>query len=227
MTFVYFILAALLGYLIGSIPNGYILVRLFKGEDLTKIQSGRTGGTNTFRAAGARLGVMTVILDGFKGAGSVWLSRAIFANALDYENLMWATAIAAVCSVIGHNWSIFLGFKGGAGAATNAGWALALWWPIFPILVVFAVAMFYFIGMASVMTQLSAVFVIFLLAIRSFIYDAVPYQFVIGAVVSSLFIAWSLRPNFKRILEGNERVVGPRAKRIEKRKAKQENKDSL
>lgn len=222
MTMVYIALAALLGYLIGSIPNGYILVRLFKGEDLTKIQSGRTGGTNTFRAAGPGLGVMTVILDGFKGAGSVWISRAIFANFLEYENLMWAVAAAAVMSVVGHNWSIFLGFKGGAGAATNSGWALALWWPIFPILFVFAVTVFYFIGMASVMTQLAAILVIVILAIRSFVYDAVPYQFVVGAVITSLLIAWSLRPNFKRLLEGNERVVGPRAKRMEKKRMKDE-----
>lgn len=220
MTIVYFVLAALLGYLIGSIPNGYLLVRWFKGEDLTKIQSGRTGGTNTFRAAGKGLGALTVFLDGLKGASSVWISKAIFINVLDYENAMWAAAIAAVMSVAGHNWSVFLGFKGGAGAATNSGWALALWWPIFPILFVFAVTVFYFIGMASVMTQLAALFVIFLLAIRSFVYDAVPYQFVVASVVTSLLIAWSLRPNFKRLLEGNERVVGPRAKRMEKRKEK-------
>mgnify|MGYP002682591950 CR=1 FL=1 len=73
MQILYFLLAGLIGYLCGSVPFGYIYVRLFKGEDLTKIGSGRTGGTNSFRAAGLGVGVLTSFSDVLKGAAAVWL----------------------------------------------------------------------------------------------------------------------------------------------------------
>ena len=75
MQILYFLLAALIGYLCGSVPFGYLYVRLFKGEDLTKIGSGRTGGTNSFRAAGQGVGVLTSFSDVLKGAAAVWLTR--------------------------------------------------------------------------------------------------------------------------------------------------------
>ncbi|MBP9502713.1 MAG: glycerol-3-phosphate acyltransferase, partial [Candidatus Promineofilum sp.] len=74
MQAVYFLLAALIGYLCGSIPFGYIYVRLFKGEDLRTIGSGRTGGTNSLRAAGLGVGVLTSLSDVFKGFLAVWLT---------------------------------------------------------------------------------------------------------------------------------------------------------
>ncbi len=84
MQLFYFLLAGLIGYLCGSIPFGYLYVRLFKGEDLTKIGSGRTGGTNSFRAAGLGVGVLTSFSDVLKGAAAVWLTRDTSAMTL-YE----------------------------------------------------------------------------------------------------------------------------------------------
>ena len=88
-TIITIILSALIGYLFGAVPFGYILVRLTKGIDLREFGSGRTGGTNAFRAAGIPVGVMTAILDVLKGACAVWVTRALFADSVPAEWLPW------------------------------------------------------------------------------------------------------------------------------------------
>ena len=123
MQLLYFLLAALIGYLLGSIAFGYIYVRLFKGEDLTKVGSGRTGGTNSFRAAGLWVGVLTSLSDVFKGAMAVLLTTWLLGDALGPALLPWAQALAGVMSVVGHNWSVFLKFAGGAGTDNR----VAIW----------------------------------------------------------------------------------------------------
>src|SRR5690606_33949453 len=98
MQTLYFVLAALIGYLCGSIPFGYIYVRMIKGEDLTTIGSGRTGGTNSLRAAGLGVGVLTSLSDVLKGAASVWLTTRLLGGSFSAEMLPWAAAVAGVFS---------------------------------------------------------------------------------------------------------------------------------
>ncbi len=116
--------ALTIGYLIGSLPIGYLLVFLFKGEDLRQHGSGRTGGTNAMRAAGAVVGILTALGDLVKGAGAVWVARALFQ---DSAVLPWSEVLGGAAAVVGHNWSIFLGLRGGAGTGPNVGVAMALW----------------------------------------------------------------------------------------------------
>ena len=216
MQILYFLAAAALGYLCGSIPFGFIYVRLFKGEDLTKIGSGRTGGTNSFRAAGLGVGVLTSFSDVLKGAAAVWLTTRLLSAALGPDLLPWAQATAGVFAVIGHNWSIFLKFGGGAGTGPNVGWSAAIWPWIFPIAFLVMGGMLYFVGMASVASLSMAVVTIVIFAIRLAMGIDTTVAYLAGSIVAGLVVTWALRPNIRRVLNGTERLVGRRAKQREK-----------
>lgn len=215
----YVLLSAVIGYLFGAIPVGFILVKLTKGIDLRDFGSGRTGGTNSFRAGGVAVGVLTSILDVVKAACGVWLVRALFADSLAAAWLPWAEVTSGVMSVIGHNWSVFLGFKGGAGTGPNVGWAGAIWFPIVPVAIVVVLGVLIFIGIASLASlAMSAVIPIFFALL--YLAGVEPYDttlaYIVGGLVAAAIIAWSLRPNIRRLMRGEERIVGPRAKRRQK-----------
>lgn len=221
----YFLVAALIGYICGAIPFGYLYVRLVKGIDIRTVGSGRTGGTNSLRAAGLGVGLATSFSDVGKGALGIILSRWLLANQLDADLLPWALATAGVMSVIGHNWSVFMGWRGGAGTGPNVGWGTALWWPMLPIAIVVMSGMLLGLGMASVasltMGALIAIafFVLYVAGVPPF--DAT-LAYIVGGVVAFAIVVWALRPNIKRLLEGNERIVGPRARRLKKKQEAQE-----
>ena len=107
------ILVMLGAYLIGSIPMGYLMVKVFTGKDVREVGSGRTGGTNVMRAAGLAAGIATAAFDFFKTAVSIWIAQAILPEAWRPIGMV----AAGLCSILGHNYSIFLKFKGGAGGA--------------------------------------------------------------------------------------------------------------
>jgi glycerol-3-phosphate acyltransferase PlsY len=213
------ILIILCAYFIGSIPFGLIIVRLLTGQDIRQVASGRTGGTNAFRAAGFWAGLGTGIFDVLKGAAAAWLARWFFPD----NN--WMHVLAPIAAIVGHNYSIFLyekdaegkaHFKGGAGGAPCMGGAFGLWAPsilfIFPI----GAFIFYFIGYASVTTLSVGVVSTILFAYRAYL-GLSPWEYVFYGIVSEIILLWALRPNIKRLLEGNERLVGLRAKREKKR----------
>jgi glycerol-3-phosphate acyltransferase PlsY len=106
-------------YLVGSVPTGLWLVRWRLGVDVRERGSGNIGTANVYRVAGARLGAAVLFLDVAKGALPVWAARTLGLEPV------WAVA-AGVASIVGHNWSAFLGFRGGKGIATSFGVLLAL-----------------------------------------------------------------------------------------------------
>jgi len=112
------VLAGLLGYLLGAIPFGLIIGRLTRGIDLREFGSHRTGATNALRTLGLRAAALVFVLDVGKGVAAVVLARLLFANDPLVE---WAAAVAGFAAIIGHNWSVFIGFTGGRGVATSAG----------------------------------------------------------------------------------------------------------
>ena len=217
--FFYMVLSALIGYLFGAIPIGFLLVRATKGIDLRKIGSGRTGGTNSFRAGGVAVGILTSVLDVLKAACAVWLVRALFGGQLPPEWLPWAEVTSGIMSVVGHNWSVFLGWKGGAGTAPNVGWAGAEWFPIVPLAIVVVLGVLLTIGMAS-LASLAMSAAIPIAFIVLYLAGVEPYDstlaYIVGGIVAAAIITWSLRPNIKRLIAGEERIVGPRAKRLNK-----------
>ncbi|NJN55190.1 MAG: glycerol-3-phosphate acyltransferase [Anaerolineae bacterium] len=222
---VFFVLAALIGYFCGAIPFGFIYVYWRKGIDLREVGSGRTGGTNSLRAAGLKVGIVTAISDAVKGILAVVLARYFLATGVGEPLVPWITVTAGTFSVIGHNWSIFLKWRGGAGTGPNVGWATAVWPPMFPIAALVMILMMVGVGMASVASlTMGAIipisFIILYLADVPGYSDTLAY--VVGGLAAFSIVAWALRPNIKRLIEGNERVVGPAAKRIEKKaKAKE------
>ncbi len=213
MQILYFLLAAIIGYLLGSIAFGFIYVKLFKGEDLRTIGSGRTGGTNSLRAAGLGVGLLTSLSDVLKGAAAVWLTTWLLGDALGPALLPWAQATAGVFAVIGHNWSIYLKFAGGAGTGPNVGWSAAIWPWIFPIAFLVMGGMLYFVGMASVASLSMAVVTITIFAIRYVMGIDTTLAYLTGSIVAGLIVTWALRPNIRRVLNGTERVVGRRARK--------------
>ncbi len=196
----HYLIALLTGYLIGSLPIGYLLGRL-KGIDVRTIGSGRTGGTNVYRALGARLGLLTGVLDFAKGAVPVLLMRSLFGDEV-------AAALAGAAAVTGHNWSIFLGFKGGAGGSTAAGALLALN-PLAGAIVVPLFVLILFVGrIASIATLwVGAGSVVAILLLNIINPVATPLSQLLFAVPAMVLIAISLRPNIERLLNGTERRV--------------------
>ena len=114
-------IAALLGYLLGSIPFGLLLTKFFQAGDLRSIGSGNIGATNVLRTGRKGLAFATLLLDGGKGAVAVLLVNYMFAPD--------AAIVAGMMAVIGHNFPMWLKFEGGKGVATSLGVLLALSWP--------------------------------------------------------------------------------------------------
>jgi acyl phosphate:glycerol-3-phosphate acyltransferase len=110
-----------LAYLLGSIPFGYLLVRLSVGGDVRETGSGGTGATNVTRSAGKGVGLLTLLLDALKGAAAVLVARAVLG-----EGDEWWVCAAAVAAVLGHVFPVWLSFRGGKGVATGLGVFLVL-----------------------------------------------------------------------------------------------------
>ena len=204
-----------LAYIIGSVPFGLLLVRAVKGVDIRQVQSGRTGGTNAMRAAGFWVGLATSLLDILKGAGGVWLADYLVPESI------WLKIFAPLLVIIGHNYSVFLvnrspegkiRFGGGAGGAPCLGGSVGLWGYSFLIIFPLAAAILFGIGYASVATMSIAVLSSVLFAVLAIFYDY-PWQYIIYGVLAELILIWALRPNIRRLLDGNERLVGWRAKK--------------
>ena len=206
-------LAILAGYLLGSIPFGFLFVRLVKGVDLRTVGSGRTGGTNSFRAAGIAVGLLTFLMDVVKGAAAVWLARWLFGASVTPQTLPWIEAFAGAAAVFGRNWSIFLKFKGGAGTGPNVGWSTALWWPMIFITGLTGRPTFYFSGMASAASLVVAFVIPITFFIRFLTGDTASLAYAVGGLITAVIVTYALLPNIKRILAGEERLVGPAAKK--------------
>jgi glycerol-3-phosphate acyltransferase PlsY len=208
-------LVILLGYLLGSIPFGFVLVKLVTGKDLRGEHSGRTGGTNARRVGGRWVGAATGVLDVLKGYFSVRLATWLVPGDI------WASVLAPLATILGHNYSLFLMQKdekgrwrlaGGAGGAPTLGGAMGLWLPSLFVMLPVGILVFYFIGYASVTTLSAGLMALIIFGIRARLGFS-PWQYVVFGVASLTLLAWSLRPNVRRLLEGTERLHGYRARK--------------
>ena len=199
----------ILGYILGSIPFGLLIVKMKTGKDVRNVESGRTGGTNVVRAAGFGAGLLTAALDILKGATSVWLAQALLPES------HWIHVLTPLAAILGHNYSLFLirrdengklRFHGGAGGAPALGGAMGLWLPIFPIVLAAGAFIWFTVGIASLTTMAIGLVVTIVFAVYSAQGILEPVNIWYG-VVAELFLIWALRPNIKKLLAGNERVV--------------------
>lgn len=208
------LIAAAIGYLIGSIPMGYLVIRLIKGEDIRRHGSGRTGGTNALRAGGFGAGALTMIGDALKGYAAVALARLVVGPELLATSLgTIASALAGLAAVCGHNWSIYLRFKGGAGTAPNIGASIAFWPTAGLYLVPIVPLTLFLIGYASVTSLVIAGLVVITFVVRAAVQADPNWWYAVYAVAAAAAVVWALRPNIKRLKEGTERLVGLRARR--------------
>lgn len=199
----------LAAYLFGSIPFGLLIVKALTGKDIRTIESGRTGGTNAFRAAGLGAGLFTAILDVFKAAATVWLARELASS-------VWIHVLAPVAAVIGHNHSIFLPergpdgrlrLRGGAGGAAALGGTFGLWPPALLIMFPVGLLIWWGVGYASVTTLSVGLMAIIIFTVRAAL-GLSPWEYMLYGVLVELLIVWALRPNIKRLFAGTERRHG-------------------
>jgi acyl phosphate:glycerol-3-phosphate acyltransferase len=195
-----FVITAVISYLLGSIPFGYLLVRLGSGEDIRASGSGNIGATNVARKSPI-LGIATLLLDAAKGMAAVYLARIVFSGP--HRHLIMT--IAALFAVTGHLFPIWLKFRGGKGVATSFG-AFVLIMPksilcMVVIFVLLAVA-FRYVSLGSI--AVAAAFPLLAWALGEY-HD--PIELLIIAIVSALVI-WKHRQNINRLTAGTESQIG-------------------
>ena len=195
--------------MLGSIPTGIIVARVYRNVDLTAYGSGRTGATNVLRTLGSGAAAIAFAGDFLKGLLAVLFVRLVISG----DN-SWVELIAGIASVLGHSYSVFIGFKGGRGVVTGFG-ATAAATPIAPILMLIAfaigavlVAITRYVSLGSVVGAALAGVLMCWLAVNT----GDPAWAVWGVLMSGFIIA-SHKDNIERLLAGTERKLGERAER--------------
>ncbi len=195
-----YLITAVSSYLLGSIPFGYLLVRVFRGEDVRSSGSGNIGATNVARRSPA-LGVATLVLDAGKGFAAVLLAKIIFAEP--HGNLLLTTA--AFFAVLGHLFPPWLKFHGGKGVATGVG-SLAL---IAPKSILCVVGIFVVVAAILRYVSLASVVAAALLPILAWgLHEYVEPKQLLLVAATSLLIIWKHRYNLGRIAVGTEPKLG-------------------
>jgi glycerol-3-phosphate acyltransferase PlsY len=193
------ILPISIAYLLGSIPFGYLLVRIFKKEDIREKGSGNIGATNVARSGAKGLGLATLLLDLGKAYAGVAIAEHLVPGNFD------VAVGAAVAAVVGHVFPVWLGFRGGKGAASALGVFLALTWPsAVGILLVFAVvfALTRYVSLASIASAAS-----FPLFGFYFVQARTP-MVVFGFLFIPLLVIAKHHENIRRLLNGTESKFG-------------------
>ncbi len=183
-----------LAYLLGSIPFGYLLVKLKTGRDVRASGSGNIGATNVFRTTGRGIGVLTLLLDALKAFAAVWI-----AGRLTNGSELWTSA-AGVAVLLGHAFPVFLNFKGGKAVASFTGAFLYLApAAVLAVFVVFVLAVWRtrFISMGSILGAL-----MFPLAVWMIVRPHWPLE--AASIIAAVLILWRHKGNLERLRSGTE-----------------------
>jgi glycerol-3-phosphate acyltransferase PlsY len=185
-------------YLLGSIPFGLVLGKLFGRADVRKAGSGNIGATNVTRVAGPLAGILTLLLDAAKGALAI-----VLAARLSDQSSTWMM-IAGLCALVGHCFPIWLGFRGGKGVATAAGVFLVLCPPAFlgaTILFLLVIAYWRFVSLGSIVAAAAMPLLIYFLWAP---HHAPPYAVTFGSLAAALLIVYKHDANIQRLVQGDE-----------------------
>lgn len=188
------ILAAALGYLLGSVPFGVLVTRAMGLGDLRKIGSGNIGATNVLRTGNKGAAFATLLLDGGKGALAVMIARCLLAED--------AAQLAGLAAFVGHLFPVWLGFKGGKGVATFLGTLLALAWPAG----LAACATWAVVALVTRISSLSALVAAALAVVWAALLGHGDLTFLIVAMATLVF--YKHLPNIARIQAGTEPRIG-------------------
>lgn len=201
MEVVLIFVAVVLAYLLGSLPVGVLVGRLW-GVNVLDHGSGRMGATNVFRTAGIAPALLTGALDVCKGFLAVWLAGQIAMSPL-------AQVLAGGAVVLGHCFSVFLRFRGGAGVATSLGALGAIFWPVAVAAVILLLLIIVITRYASVGSLTITTLVPIVLLILGLV-GTLPLVFVLYGLLLWVIIFYAHRPNIHRLLHGSERRLGER-----------------
>jgi glycerol-3-phosphate acyltransferase PlsY len=186
-----FVVLLVLAYLVGAIPFGLVVGKLFYGVDVRRHGSGNVGTTNVFRVLGKKAGVAVLVCDMLKGFVPAALAAALFDP--------WFAIFIAAAPVVGHIYSIFLKGRGGKGIATGAGVVLALVPVVFAVCLVVWILLLVTTRYVSVASLTAAVLVpVLTIALR----EPLPYE--IAGVLVAVIVWWAHRGNIRRLLGGEE-----------------------
>lgn len=185
--------ALLTGYLLGAIPFGVILTRVFGAGDLRKVGSGNIGATNVLRTGRKGLAAATLILDLLKGGAAVWIGEAICPGC---------GVLGGVAAFFGHCYPIWLGFRGGKGVATLMGIVLALSWLLGLVFAVVWLVLLATTRVSSLAGMSAAVSAPVAAAILG------PFELVPPLMALALIVVWKHRANIGRLIDGSEPRIG-------------------
>jgi glycerol-3-phosphate acyltransferase PlsY len=197
---------AAITYLLGSIPTGYLLVRIFLHEDIRAVGSGNIGATNVLRSGGKGLGAATFLLDMLKGCFAVWVGGMLGAALIPAAPLRSVQALAALCAVLGHMFPIWLKLRGGKGVATGFGVFLVA----APLAALAAISVFIVVLLLSRFVSLASI--LGAAAFPAFAYFLVhgdkPVFYVAVQCTVALLIILKHHQNIRRLLSGTESRFG-------------------
>ena len=213
-----YVAAVMVGYLLGSIPWGLLIARQTAKVDVREYGSGKTGATNVMRTAGRKAAVLAVILDISKGALAV-----VFAGLIVGKEYMvvgefglgalLAQILAALAAVAGHNWSVFLKFRGGSGVATFFGGLLGL----FPMAALFGgeilllgASLTRFMSIGSI----AGVVGTYAILVPLTVLHNWPIEYLVYTLIGTIVIIVKHRGNIARLLTGKERKLGEKADKL-------------
>lgn len=186
------------GYVLGSIPVGYLLVRARSGGDVRATGSGNIGATNVARAAGWSTGVATLVLDAAKGFFAVWLMGHFSDGNIRF--MMYA----GLAAILGHVFPVWLKFSGGKGVATALGVFLAICWPAVAVgVAVFAIVVIFwrYVSLASVSAAAALPLLVYVLYAPG---HAPPVTVSAGTLLAAVLVIVKHRQNIERLMAGTE-----------------------
>jgi glycerol-3-phosphate acyltransferase PlsY len=205
-------LVLLSGYLLGSIPSGWLAGRLLRGIDIRQEGSGSTGATNVLRVVGKGPALVVFAVDVLKGTAAVVLARTLLSGALAAGlALDSAVVIAGLAALAGHIWPVWLGWKGGKAVATGLGMLLGLAWPVglasFGIFLA-VLSLSRIVSLSSVVAALALP--LLMLAWSSGQGQGPRPAYLALAVITTVLVLWRHRSNLQRLAAGEEPRLGQR-----------------
>jgi len=202
------IIGIIISYFIGSIPTAYLFVRAFKGVDIRSIGSGNVGATNASRVLGKGLGGVVLLLDILKGFLAVWLLGGfLIAQGTNVPADVLRVLLGLAC-ISGHNWTVFLNFKGGKGIATTLGVLLSLAAGSAGFRMVILLCLLTWIAVFVIrrIVSLASVVAAITLPIYMVLFKVSPI-FIFTGILLTLFVLIRHKENIKRLLQGKEQCI--------------------
>jgi glycerol-3-phosphate acyltransferase PlsY len=213
-----YVAIAVIAYLLGAIPFALIIGQRLGHKDIRKFGSGNIGATNAFRVLGKKLGILTALLDVSKAVVSVLLAMLIVGNdpflVASWDiHVQAAQVIAAIMVMVGHNWSVYIKFKGGKGVAAFFGGLLVINWMLALIGLVVGGLVVLITRYVSLGSMLAALGILCAIVALTLLGPSTPVYLVYGLVALAL-IVYQHRSNITRLQSGTELKIGDKSSRV-------------